>query len=82
MSSADKITIALVSSATDDVRILIAELDQILSAEYSPEQRHGLALDAIFKPSIRFFAARLNGARCPGMARGGYRVCVRAVENT
>jgi len=52
------------------VRILIGELDQILSAEYLPEQRHGLALDAIFAPNIRFFLARLNGAAmgCGGVA--------------
>src|SRR6202012_100938 len=43
------------------VRKLIAELDQTLSAEYPPEQRHGLALDAIFQPHVRFFVARLNG---------------------
>jgi putative acetyltransferase len=70
VNAADEITIELVSSATHDVRNLIAELDQILSAEYPPEQRHGLALDAIFKPSIRFFVARLNGAAvgCGGVA--------------
>ena len=54
----DAIAIESVSSATDEMRILIAELDQILSAEYPSEQRHGLALDAIFTPGIRFFLAR------------------------
>ena len=70
MRSADKISVELVSSATDDVRALVGELDQILSAEYPPEQRHGLALDAIFKPDIRFFLARLNGLAvgCGGVA--------------
>src|SRR5690349_5703421 len=62
MQSANKISVELVPSATDDVRALVDELDQILSAEYPPEQRHGLALDAIFRPNIRFFLARLNGA--------------------
>jgi putative acetyltransferase len=62
VSNADRITIELATSATDDVRALIDELDEILSGEYMPEQRHGLALDAIFKPHIRFFLARLNGA--------------------
>ena len=61
MRSADKISVELVSSATDDVRALVGELDQILSAEYPPEQRHGLALDAIFRPNIRFFLARMDG---------------------
>jgi putative acetyltransferase len=62
VSSGDGVSIELVRSATDDVRVLIAELDRQLSAEYPPEQRHGLALDAIFKPNMRFFLARLNGA--------------------
>jgi putative acetyltransferase len=49
---------------------LIGELDQVLAAEYLPEQRHGLALEALFQPHIRFFLARLNGAAigCGGMA--------------
>ena len=70
MSSVDNITVDLVPGATDDVRTLIAELDRTLSAEYLPEQRHGLALDAIFKPNIRFFLAQLNGVAvgCGGVA--------------
>lgn len=70
VTGADEISVELVQSATDDVRVLIGELDQILSAEYVPQQRHGLALDAIFKPNIRFFLARLNGvaAGCGGVA--------------
>ena len=70
MGSADEISVELKPDATDDVRALIAELDRILSAEYMPEQRHGLALDAIFTPDIRFFLARLNGLAvgCGGVA--------------
>jgi putative acetyltransferase len=70
VNPADQITVELVSSATDDVRGLIGELDQLLSAEYPPEQRHGLPLDAIFEPNIRLFLARLNGAAvgCGGVA--------------
>jgi putative acetyltransferase len=70
VNSADQITVELVPDATDEVRALIGELDRILSAEYTPEQRHGLALDAIFKPDIRFFLARLNGTAvgCGGVA--------------
>ena len=30
---------------------MIGERDQILRADYTPEQRHGLALDAIFAPN-------------------------------
>lgn len=56
--------------ATADVRTLIAELDATLSADYTPEQRHGLSLEAIFQPHIRFFLARLDGAAvgCGGVA--------------
>ena len=70
MSDPDTITVELVSYATDDVRTLIGELDRILSAEYTPEQRHGLSLDAIFTPHIRFFLARVNGMAvgCGGVA--------------
>jgi len=70
VNSIDQITVELVADATDDVRVLIGELDRILSAEYPPEQRHGLALDAIFAPGIRFFLARSNGlaAGCGGVA--------------
>ena len=70
MDSADQITVELVPAATDDVQILIGELDRILSAEYMPEQRHGLTLEQIFKPDIRFFLARLDGsaAGCGGVA--------------
>lgn len=59
-----------VPAPTDEVRQLIAELNETLSAEYPPEQRHGLALDAIFQPHIRFFVARLNGEAvgCGGVA--------------
>jgi putative acetyltransferase len=64
------IDIEPVASATRDVRELIGELDQVLAAEYPPEQRHGLALAALFQPHIRFFVARLNGAAigCGGVA--------------
>jgi putative acetyltransferase len=68
--NADQIAIELALTATDDVRTLISELDRTLAAEYSPDQRHGLALDAIFQPHIRFFLARLNGMAvgCGGVA--------------
>jgi putative acetyltransferase len=70
VGSADEITVELVPDATDDVRALISELDQILSAEYPREQRHGLSLNAIFTPDIRFFLARCDGAAvgCGGVA--------------
>jgi GNAT superfamily N-acetyltransferase len=62
--------ILLVQSATDEVRTLIGELDDELQSLYAPEQRHGLALDAIFQPHIRFFVARVDSkpAGCGGVA--------------
>ena len=65
-----EVDIELVATATRDVRELIGELDQVLAAEYLPEQRHGLALETLFQPHIRFFVARLNGAAigCGGVA--------------
>jgi putative acetyltransferase len=70
VNRADNITVELVPGVTDEVRALIGELDQILSAEYTPEQRHGLAVDAIFAPNIRFLLAHLNGTAvgCGGVA--------------
>src|SRR5580692_11457089 len=70
MSSGGEIQIEAVPAATDEVRVLIGELDRTLAAEYPPEQRHGLALDAIFQPNIRFFVARLKGTAvgCGGVA--------------
>lgn len=58
------------TTPTDDVRSLIAELEDSLAVEYPPEQRHGLALDAIFQPHIQFFVARDAGAAvgCAGVA--------------
>jgi putative acetyltransferase len=67
---AGKISIELAPCATEEVRVLIGELDRELSAEYSPEQRHGLSLEAIFQSHIQFFLARLDGAAigCGGVA--------------
>jgi putative acetyltransferase len=70
VSRGAEVEIEQVAAATDEVRELIGELDQVLAAEYLPEQRHGLALEALFQPHIRFFLARLHGAAvgCGGMA--------------
>ena len=64
------IVIELAAAPTDDVRALVTELEATLAAEYPPEQRHGLKLEAIFQPHIRFFVARLDGAAvgCGGVA--------------
>jgi putative acetyltransferase len=64
------ITVEPALTATDEVRELVAELEEVLSAEYPPDQRHGLQLDAIFMPHIRFFIARQDGLAvgCGGVA--------------
>jgi putative acetyltransferase len=70
VSGGAEVDIESVATAIADVRELIGELDQVLAAEYLPEQRHGLALEALFQPHIRFFVARLNGTAigCGGLA--------------
>ena len=62
MGDSDEVQIEPALAATDEVRSLVGELEAVLSAEYSPEQRHELTLDAIFQPHVRFFLARLRGA--------------------
>ena len=64
------LTVTLTAAPNDAVRMLIAELEDVLSAEYPPEQRHGLPLEAIFQPHVRFFVATLDGAPagCGGVA--------------
>ena len=64
------LTVTLTAGPTDAVRQLIGELEEVLSAEYPPEQRHGLPLEAIFQPHVRFFVATLDGAPagCGGVA--------------
>ena len=70
MSEAGAIAIELVRSPSAEVRSLVTELEEILSAEYPPEQRHGLRLEALFQPHIRFFVARFDGVAvgCGGVA--------------
>jgi GNAT superfamily N-acetyltransferase len=64
------VSIELATCATDEVRELVSELAAELAVEYAPEQQHGLPLEAIFQPHIRFFVARSNGvaAGCGGVA--------------
>ncbi len=82
-----ELTLELVSAPTNEIGALIAALDDELGALYSPEQRHGLSLDAIFRPSLRFFLARRATAAvgCGGIALlDGYaevkRMFVRPAE--
>lgn len=64
------LVITQATAPTDEVRSLVAELEETLAAEYPPEQRHGLVLDALFQPHIRFFLARREGVAvgCAGVA--------------
>ena len=57
-------------AATPEIRALINELDAELSGHYLAEQRHGLRLDELFQPHIRFFIAWTeNGPQgCGGVA--------------
>jgi len=64
------LTVTLTAAPTDAVRLLIGELEDVLSAKYPPENRPGLPLDAIFQPHVRFFVATFDGAPagCGGVA--------------
>jgi putative acetyltransferase len=64
------IVIERATGPTDAVRLLIGALDAELLQHYPPEQRHGLKLDALFAPPVRFFVARLDGQAvgCGGIA--------------
>ena len=64
------LTITHVRSATDDVRVLIGELDAELNSAYTPDQCHGLSVDQVFRPNIAFVVAHLDGVAvgCGGVA--------------
>ncbi len=64
------VTIDPVPAPTREVEALLTELDEILSAAYPPEQRHGLSIDRLFQSDIRFYVARLDGKAmgCGGAA--------------
>lgn len=53
--------LVLARTPTADARVLVAELDAALDAGYPPEQQHGLSLDEIFQPHVRFYIALLEG---------------------
>ncbi len=64
------ITIETATTASGEVRELLQELDAALSGPYADDQQHGLSLDELFRPDVRFFVARLDGAAagCGGVA--------------
>src|SRR5208282_845538 len=55
---------------TPEVHDLIGELENVLSAAYEAHQRHGLAIEQLFEPNVRFFLARLENLAvgCGGVA--------------
>lgn len=65
-----EIVIAAATAPTAEVVTLIGELNDELEALYTPEQRHGLALEALFQPHVRFFVAWRDGGPvgCAGVA--------------
>jgi putative acetyltransferase len=64
------ITIERVIRATPEVHDLIAELNDVLGTAYEAHQRHGLSIEQLFQPHVRFFLARLDGIAvgCGGVA--------------
>jgi putative acetyltransferase len=64
------VTLELATNPTDEVRALVTELEQVLAAEYPPEQRHGLSVAALFEPHVRLFVARQDdeAVGCGGVA--------------
>ena len=65
-----EIVVARAAAPTAEVAALIGELNDELAALYTPEQRHGLALEALFQPHVRFFVAWRDGRPlgCAGVA--------------
>ncbi len=54
------ITIEQLPGPTPDAERLIAELDAVLGAVYEPEQQHGLSIEQVFQPNLRFFVAHMD----------------------
>jgi putative acetyltransferase len=54
------IAIEQAKTATPEIVALLDALNTAL-AGYSNEQRHALSVDQLFRPSIRFFVARVSG---------------------
>jgi putative acetyltransferase len=65
-----RVAIERASAVTDEVRELLGELDAFLAGEYSAEQQHGVAIERLFEPHMRFFIARdgEEAVGCGGVA--------------
>jgi putative acetyltransferase len=64
------ITIERVIQATPELHDLIGELNDALNAAYEAHQRHGLSIEQLFEPNVRFFLAHLEdlAVGCGGVA--------------
>jgi putative acetyltransferase len=64
------IAVERVLSPTPEAAALIGELDAVLGAVYEPHQRHGLSVEQVFEPHVRFFVARIGqqAAGCGAVA--------------
>jgi len=64
------LTIERAVEATPEVHDLIGELNEVVGAAYETHQRHGLSIEQLFEPNVRFFVARLDGLAvgCGGVA--------------
>lgn len=59
-----------VTTPTHEARALIEELEAELNGPYAAEQRHGLSVEQVFQPKIKFFIALIDGIAvgCGGVA--------------
>jgi len=58
------LTIERAAAATPEVHDLYRRTERTcFGAAYDDHQRHGLSIEQIFKPNVRFFVARLDGCR-------------------
>lgn len=64
------ISLELITAPTQTAGDLVTELTAELESNYDKSQCHGLSLDAIFQPHIRFYIAYLRGepVGCGGIA--------------
>ena len=64
-----QITVERVFAPSPELIEIVGELDAVLGALYTAEQRHGLRIEQLFEPNIRFFVAYADGeaAGCGGV---------------
>jgi putative acetyltransferase len=65
-----RIAVERVFAPSPELIEIVGELDALLGALYSAEQRHGLRIEQLFEPNVRFFLAYADGAPvgCGGVA--------------